>query len=252
METIPIGSIRMSDLNIRANEPFGDTKDEEFVRNIEKLGILEPIIVRPVGDHYVVDVGRRRFLSAQKLGYTELDCIIREATELEAMDASLSENVFRRNVDPVTLGMWIKLRLDRGDISLSQYAKRIGKAKSTLSEWMRMTDLTMEMQQQVREKAIPFRDALKVARLALTPEEEKALAVQASEGGYEAFKAQIDGIAATREKRGAPRGLKIVRISFGKESDEYTKLQRLAEQKGVGLSEYCIDVLKRHAERTKR
>ncbi len=251
LETIPIGSIRMSDQNIRANEPFGDEQDDEFVKNIEALGILEPIIVRPVGDHFVVDVGRRRFLSAQKLGYKELDCIVRESTELDAMDASISENVFRKNVDPVTLGMWIKLRLDKGDISLSQYARRIGKAKSTLSEWMRMTDLTIEMQEQVRSQAVPFRYALKVARLNLSKPEEKALAAEAAKGGFNAFKEKVDGIAATREKRGAPKGLKIVRISFGQESEEYTKLQQLAAKKGVDLSNYCSKILKEHAKRAK-
>ena len=251
METIPIGSIQISDLNIRANEPFGDQEDEEFVKNIESLGILEPIIVRPVGDIYVVDVGRRRFLSAQKLGYTELDCIIRESSDEDAMDASISENVFRKNVDPVTLGLWIKMRLARGDISLSKYAKKIGKSKSTLSEWMRMTDLTLEMQEQVRSQAIPFRYALKVARMDLSPEEEKALAQEAATGGFEAFKNKVDGIATTKEKRGAPKGLLIVRMSFGQTSRDYNKLKRLAQKSGVDLTDYCMKVLKEHAKNTK-
>ncbi len=251
METIPIGSIRISDLNIRANEPFGDEEDEEFVKNIEALGILEPIIVRPVGKFFHVDVGRRRFLSAQQLGYTELDCIVREASDVEAMDASISENVFRRNVDPVTLGLWIKMRLAKGDISLSQYAKRIGKAKSTLSEWLRMTDLTIEMQEQVKAQAVPFTYALKVARMNLSPAEEKALALEAATGGFDAFKDKIDGIAAIKEKRGAPKGLLIVRMSFGQTSRDYNKLKRLAEKEGVDLTDYCMNVLKAHAKKTK-
>ncbi len=251
METIPIGSIRMSDQNIRAGQPFGDEEDDEFVKNIESLGILEPIIVRLVGETYVVDVGRRRFLSAQKLGYTELDCIVRESDDLGAMDASISENVFRRNVDPVTLGIWIKMRLAKGDISLNKYAKQIGKAPSVLSEWMRMTDLTAEMQEQVRAQSVPFRYALKVARLELSPAEQKDLAQEAKTGGFEAFKNKIDGISASKEKRGAPKGLLIVRMSFGQTSKDYNKLKRLAKKSGVDLTDYCMNVLKEHAKTTK-
>ncbi len=248
METIPIGSIQMSDQNIRANEPFGDKEDEEFIKNIEALGILEPIIVRLVGDTYVVDVGRRRFLSAIKLGYTELDCIVRESSNVDAMDASISENVFRRDVDPVTLGKWIKMRLAKGDMSLTKYAKRIGKSKSQLSEWMRMNDLSAEMQEQARSENIPFYYALKVARLELSPAEENTLAQEVVTKGFPAFKATVDRLTSIRETRGAPKGLLIVRMSFGQTSRDYNTLKSLAEEGGMDLTGYCMNVLKEHAQ----
>lgn len=246
METIPIGEIRISDLNVRAHEAFGDEEDAELVKNIEALGILQPIIVRKIGEFYEVDVGRRRFLSAKELGMTEIPCIVRESSDEESMDASISENVFRRNVDPVTLGRWLKMRLAKGDMSMSKYARRIGKSKSTLSEWMRMTDLTPEMQEQVKAEAVPFTYALKVARMELSPDEERALALEAAEGGFGAFKNSIDRMSAGREKRGAPKGLLILRISFGQKSRDYNKLKSLSKAKGVELSDYCMDVLKDH------
>lgn len=251
-ETIPIEKIRVSGLNIRSGEGFGDEEDEELVSNIEALGILQPIIVRPVGEFYEVDVGRRRFLSAKKLGLTEVPCIVREASAEESMDASLSENIFRKNIDPVTLGRWVKLRLERGDISLSEYARRIGKPKSTLSEWVRMNDLVEELQREVKRGAVPFTYALKVARMDLTPEEERSLAAEAEAGGSEAFKKAVDRIAAGKEKRGAPRGLLVIRISWGLESPDYDGLVRLAEGRGMELGEYCRKILVDHVQSTSR
>lgn len=250
-ELIPIEKIRISDLNIRANEPFGDEEDEEFVKNIEALGILQPIIVRPMGDFYEVDVGRRRFLSAQKLGNKEIACIVREATNEESMDASISENIFRKNVDPVTLGRWIKMRLSMGDISLSQYARKIGKSKSTLSEWVRVTDLSDEVQREVQRGTISFYNALKIARMNLTTEQEIALAEESRTGGYDSFKKTLDRIAADHEKRGAPKNLLITRINWGFKSPEYEALKRQAEKVGIKLSEYCQKILIDHIKASK-
>lgn len=246
VETIPIEELRISDLNVRAHEGFGDEEDAELVKNIESLGILQPIVVRKVGDFFEVDVGRRRFLSAKELGMTEIPCVVRESSDEDSMDASISENVFRRAVDPVTLGRWLKMRLAKGDMSMSEYARRIGKAKSTLSEWLRMTDLTVEMQEQVKAEAVPFTYALKVARMELSPEEERDLAREAAEGGFGAFKDKIDGLSASRETRGAPKGLLILRISFGQKSKDYNRLKSLAKAKEMELSDYCMDVLKAH------
>lgn len=245
-ESIPIEKISVSMLNIRSGDPFGDEEDLELIKNIESLGILQPIVVRPVGDRYEVDVGRRRFLSAKEIGLEEIPCIVRESSDDESLDASLSENIFRKGVDPVTLGKWLKKRLERGDISLSEYARRIGKPKSTLSQWLRMNDLTEEMQNEVQKGAVTFRRALKVARMDLTPNEQGALAEESRSGGLDSFDKALERISAGKEKRGAPPGLLIVRINFGKRSPDYNKLKKLAKGEGVDLSDYCMKVLKDH------
>lgn len=246
MKLIPIDKIRVSDLNIRAEDAFGDEEDQGLVENISSLGILQPIIVRPVGDMYEVDVGRRRFLSARQIGLKEVPCIVREASEEEAMDASLSENVFRKGVDPVTLGRALKLRLEKGDVGLNEYSRMIGKPKSTLSEWLRMNDLSPAMQNEVQSGNIPFIYALKVARMELPPEEENILAEESRTSGFEVFKNALDRISEDREKRGAPKGLLIVRINFGPESQDYEALKRLADAQGIDLSDYCMKILADH------
>jgi ParB/RepB/Spo0J family partition protein len=244
--TIPIDKIRISPLNIRAGDQFGDDEDLELEKNVESMGLIQPIVVRPVGDSYEVIVGRRRFLSVQNSGAEEITCVVKEFDDEEALDFSLSENVLRKNVDPVTLGRWLKARLDRGDMSLSEYARRIGKSKSTLSEWLRMNDLSEELQRKVADGAIPFRYALKIARMDLSPEEQGTLSMEEETGGYDALEKAVDRIAAGREKRGAPRGLQVVRINFGQESSEYDTLRRMAESKGMKLSDYCEEILLEH------
>ena len=154
--------------------------------------------------------------------------------------------MFRKNVDPVTLGEWIKKRLDHGDISLSQYAKKIGKSKSTLSEWMRMNDLSHELRDEVQRGSVPFNYALKVARMNLTSEQEKMLADESRADGFEAFKKAVDRLKASQEKRGAPKGLQVIRINFGMESLDYRSLSKLSAERGMDLGDYCLSVLLEH------
>ncbi len=173
---------------------------------------------------------------------------IMESSDVEALDTSINESVLRRNVDPVTLGMRIKMRLAKGDISLSQYAKKIGRAKSVLSEWIRMTDLTPEMQIEVKAGTVPFRHALNVARLDLPPETEIALARIAREDGTKAFKNTLNRLLSDREKGGIPTGLQVIRINWGTDSREYSALKQFADSEGILISEYCHRVLTQHIQ----
>jgi len=243
---IPLDKIRESDLNIRAEEGFGDEKDLELVESIKAQGVIQPIIVRAVGDIYKVDIGRRRFLAAKEAGLEEIPCIVREMTLEEAMDASASENIHRKDVDPVTMGWWVRRRLERSEMSLRELARELGKDKMALSRWRTMTDLSPAMQSEVQCGTVPLMDALKVARMNLSPEVESTLAEEARVEGLEVFKKSLDRIVSEKEKRGAPSGLLITRINWGLESQDYEALKRLAEAKGVDMSNYCMKVLSDH------
>lgn len=246
MEMIPLDRIRISSQNIRKDDYFGDEEDQELVESIKAQGIIQPIIVRKIGDVYEVDIGRRRFLGAKEAGLKEVPCIVREMTSEEAMDTSFSENVFRKDVDPVTLGWWVKGRLEGSGMSLRELARELGKDVSALSRWRTMTNLTEEMQQEVQRGAVSLRNALEVAKMDLTPDEERALAEESRSGGYDSFKKALDRVSANQEKRGAPRGLLITRINWGFESTEYEELKRRAEAEGLELSEYCQKILTDH------
>jgi len=248
LEMIPLDRINISSLNVSANDHFGDEEDQELVESIGSFGVLQPIIVRQVGDMYELTAGRRRLLSARESGLTEIPCIVKDIDDYEALDISLSENIFRKNLDPVTIGRALKRRIDRSGISLREYARKIGKPASSLSDFLRMTDLSPDMQNEVQAGTVNLTQALKVVRMNLPTEKEMELAREAREGDRDSFKKTLDRIASEQEKRGAPKGLLIVRISWGHESPEYSALKQLAESDGMDLSEYCQKILTEHIQ----
>jgi len=250
MEMIPLERISVSTFNVRADEYFGDMneEDQELIDNIGSHGVLQPIIVRAIGDRYELVAGRRRFLSADKSGLTEIPCIIMDVHDLEALDISLSENLFRKNLDPVTIGMTLKRRINSSGIKPGAYATKLGISKSNMSEFLRITDLSPDMQNEVQKGTVTFKEGLKVARMNLPLDKEMNLAMEAREGGSESFKNTLSRIASDHEKRGAPAGLKIIRISWGKRSKDYTSLMRLSKADNKSLSEYCQKVLTEHVQ----
>lgn len=250
-EMIPLDRISISTFNVRADEYFGDEEDQELIDNIESLGVLNPIIVRQVGDMYELLAGRRRLLSAKKSGLSEIPCTIKDVDDDEALDISISENLFRKDVDPVTTGRALKRRIKMSNISMREYARRIGTNVSTLSEFIRMTDLSPDMQNEVKAGKVTFRDALKLVRMNLPLEKQNELAKEAKEGGPESFKKALDLTTAEHETRGAPKDLLITRINWGLVSPEYEALKRWADEAGIKDGEYCQKILIEHIQSRK-
>ena len=251
MVMIPLDKIRISAHNVRAEEFFGDEEDKSFVENVGTHGVLFPIIVRPAGDMFDVYAGRRRFLAAKESGLTEIDCIVKEVYDEEALDLSLIENIHRKNLDPVTIGRALKRRMDSTGISQSAYAKKLGIPKSTMSEYLKMNVLSPDMQNEVQTGTVTFQDALKVVRMNLPPETEVALAKEAREDGSVSFKNTLSRITSEQEKRGAPKGLLITRINWGFKSKEYNSLKRFAKADDMSITDYCQKILKEHIQSRK-
>lgn len=244
--SIPVDKCYVSPFNVRVDEEFGDEEDLEFAENVDKFGVQDPVIARPVGEMYEVNRGRRRLLSAKMKGKKEIIALVGDFTDEEFIDNSLMETIFSRETNPIAIGKTIAKRLEMGGISLSDYAKMIGKPVSTLSEWLRMNDLTPAMQKEVQDGNVAFRDALKVARMELSPEIEDNLAEESKAGGKESFKKALDRLQKGQEKRGAPPGLQILRINFGQESTEYDALKQLADAEGMDMGDYCMKILTDH------
>ena len=250
IENIQVEKIKVSPFNIRVAEDFGETpEDQEMMRNIRGTGILQPITVRPVGENFEVVIGMRRFLAAKAAGMRSIPCLVKEMSDMEALDASLIENIQRKDVDPITKAKAVRQRLDMTGEKMTAYARKVGKAKSTLSEWLSLLELTPKFQEKVSKASISERDAIKAARLDLTPKQQDTLAELSATGGKEAFKCELDRLASGKEKRGAPPGLLVVRLVFRPDTVDkrtYAHLIRLSKAKEMDVANYCKSILVDH------
>lgn len=249
IETIPVKKMFVSDLNVRAEEEFGEAPEDEALRaNVRKEGVKQPITVRSKGERYEVILGRRRFLSI-KDRVKEIPCVVRdEWDDREALKASLIENwpEFQKTLDPITRAEALNRLISMSTKDMQGVAREMKIPKSSMSEYLKVLELNPKMQEQVAAGVVPFRDAVAVARLKLGDELQDSLAEVVVSKGLEAFRNEVERLKFGR-KRGAPPGLLVVRLVFDPRSREekayYETLVKLSEGKQMNVAEYCKSVL---------
>jgi len=258
-DRIPVGKFRVSPLNVRAEEPFGEAEeDERLIAQLRRGKIVGPFKVRKEGDSYGVFVGRRRFL-AKKEGGTKYfvvgtDCLIEEASDEAAREASLIENleILRKKMNPITRAKILNEVISFSTSGLRSTARRLGISASTLSEWLKVLELGPKMQKALKKDLLLYTDALMIARMELGIDLQDKLAEVAEIEGPDALKKEVLRISKGKKKRGIPKGVYItMRTTFDKrykpDVELYEKLTKLAEAKNMKLDEYCKWVLIEHA-----
>lgn len=257
-DKIPVEKFFVSKTNMRVDEPFGESKeDQALIEHFRRTEIVQPFKARPEGDGYGAVVGRRRFLSLKETGLKELTVgqhvLIAEMSDEEAMDASLKENLeeFHKTPDPISRAKAISAYLSRLPTGLRGLARAWGISHSTLSEYLKILDLNPAMQETVRKGQVSFRDGLATARLKLEDEVQTKLAETAETQGVDIFKRELARHMAKKGKRGIPAGIYIVvRSIFDKRNKDdlryYKTLEKLAKEKEIGVADYAKQIIVDH------
>lgn len=261
-DRVPASKFFVSKMNVRVDEAFGNVEeDKALTQHLTWRNIVQPFIARPEGKGFGVVIGRRRFLAKMKSKANEFevgkDCWIREMSDEEALDASLRENLalFRRGLNPIARAKAASKIINMKMSSLRGLARLWRIPASTLSDWLKVLELTEKMQEATAKGLVSYTDALNLARLELGVERQNELADLVENEGYDAFKAELNRLRGGKGQRGIPRGkYSIIRLTWDKryppDVEVLKKLEKLAENVGKDVDEYSKDVLREHAKST--
>jgi ParB family chromosome partitioning protein len=130
---------------------------DELVASIEEEGLLQPIVVRPVGDGFEVVAGNRRLEACKRLKMKKIPCVVVELDDREAFEASLIENLQHKTLNPIEEAKAFKRYVDEyGWGGVSELARRIGKSHSYVSMRIALLNLPKEVQEAlVRRRTTP-------------------------------------------------------------------------------------------------
>lgn len=120
---------------------------EELVESIKQYGIIMPLVVTKKGNGYELIAGERRLRASKIAGFEKVPVIVREAKEQEKLELALIENIQRENLNPVEQAAAYKKLIDEFDLSQDDMAKRVGKARSSVANSLRLLTLPQEIQQ---------------------------------------------------------------------------------------------------------
>src|SRR5262245_31756705 len=127
-------------------------KDElaSLSASVKQHGILQPIVVRSVGDHYQLIAGERRLRAAQEAGLTSIPVRVVDFNDQQVLEAALVENIQRSDLNPIEKAHGFKDYLDRFGMNHEQLAQRLGLARSTITNLVNLLDLAPELQEGLR------------------------------------------------------------------------------------------------------
>ena len=124
---------------------FDENRIEDLVVSIKEKGIIQPLIVRDVGDGYELIAGERRWRAAKRAGITEVPVIVKKASDTEVLELSLIENIQREDLSCLEEAEAYKQLTKEFTLTQEEVAKRVGKDRSTITNYLRLLKLPLEI-----------------------------------------------------------------------------------------------------------
>ncbi|MBM3403848.1 MAG: ParB/RepB/Spo0J family partition protein [Bacteroidetes bacterium] len=150
---IPLDKIEPNPFQPR--EGFDMEPLKELAQSIISQGIIQPLTVRKLGyDKYQIIAGERRFKAAKIAGLASVPCFIRVANDEEMLEMALIENIHRENLNPLDIAISLQRLIDECNLRHEEVSEKIGKERSTVTNYLRLLKLPAEIQAAIRDQKI--------------------------------------------------------------------------------------------------
>ena len=149
--------LAIDDIKPDSHQPrrdFDDDALDELAQSLKQQGVLQPVLVRKDGKHYRLIAGERRWRAAQRAGLKEIPALVREATETEAFELALVENLQRQDLNPLEEADGYRRLMEERRWTQEQVANRVGKERSSVANALRLLALTDEVKRLLAEGAL--------------------------------------------------------------------------------------------------
>ena len=140
-------------------EIFEDSALQELAQSIKEHGVIQPIIVRKVGDKYEIIAGERRFRASQLAGKETIPALVRDIDDKEAAKIALLENLQRKDLTPIEEAKTYQTILKLDNITQDELAQNLGKSQSAVANKLRLLNLDEEVQTALLNSKISERHA---------------------------------------------------------------------------------------------
>jgi len=144
---------------------FDEHKLNELAESIRKYGVIQPIVVRQIGDKYEIIAGERRYKASKIANKSTIPAIVINLNDKESEEIALLENVQRQNLTPIEEAVSYKRILDMGYITQVELAEKLGKTQSTIANKVRLLNLDDQVQYALLNGKISERHARSLLRL---------------------------------------------------------------------------------------
>lgn len=225
---IPISSIRANTFQPR--HTFRTQPLDELVASIREHGVLQPLIVRPAADGYELIAGERRLRASQAAGLHDVPCRVMKVDDRGALELALIENLQREDLNPIEEAEGYQMLGDRFQLTQDQIAQQVGKARTTVTNALRLLTLPPAVRTLLGEGTLSPGHAKALLGLAI-PDEQAQLARDIVKEGLSVREVER---RVARLQRGGVRPRRVARedVPAGHLRDMESKLR---EKLGTGV-----------------
>lgn len=184
-ENDTLRNLKITEVEPNRDQPrknFDQEALEELSQSIKEYGLIQPIVVTKKDGYYSIIAGERRWRASKMAGLKEIPAIIREDDEKINSEISLIENMQREDLNPYEKALGIRTLIDNYGLSQEDVAKKLGKGRSTIANWVRVLNLDPRVLEMAKNGKLT--EGHCKALLAITdPEKQYTTAVQMLERG---------------------------------------------------------------------
>ena len=154
---------------------FDEEEILELSDSIKEHGVIQPLVVRTIGDKYEIIAGERRYKASVLAGRETVPVIIKNLNDKDSAEIALIENIQRKNLTPIEEAISYKKILDMGYLTQETLATKLGKSQSSVANKIRLLNLSDEVQEALLDNKISERHARSLLRLKSLMEQNKML-----------------------------------------------------------------------------
>lgn len=158
-----ISEIELSQIQANPDQPrrmFDEEALAELAISIRQIGVIQPITLRKAeGDTYQIIAGERRYRASQLAGLTAIPAYIRTAEDETVMEMALIENIQREDLNSIEIALAYQKLIDTYELTQESLSERVGKKRTTITNYLRLLKLPAEIQMGIRDKKIDMAHA---------------------------------------------------------------------------------------------
>jgi len=176
---------------------FREEALDELARSIKASGIIQPLVLRPIGSHFQLIAGERRWRAAQRAGLTTVSAIVRQVPDELALEMTLVENIQREDLNPIEAARAFERLMVEFGLTQDSVAERTGKDRTTVANAVRLLKLEPPVLEWIEEGKLSAGHGRALLAV-LDPQLRMRYAQRASRGGLTVR--QIEKLAARRAR----------------------------------------------------
>ena len=152
-----LNEIEINKISLNPNQPrtnFDQKSLDQLASSISELGLIQPITVQKSSEEFILISGERRLRAFKLLNLKSIPAYVRTANDQTSLEMALVENIQRRDLDPIEIAISYQRLTEELNISHDEMSKRVGKDRSTITNYIRLLKLDPIIQAGVRDKMI--------------------------------------------------------------------------------------------------